>query len=346
MRAIYFLLPLLHCSTLFCAEQVRAAIDFGSGAVKIQVVVVETEENRLVGDPLLATYIPLNLTEDVAKNNGRISDEIEKQALEILSHFKDLAFEKAAFYDVQFSGAATAVFRKAENGRELLNKFEEILGIPFQILPQDIEGKLGFLTAKALNPTVSEQHLLSWDSGNGSFQMTAKDEGFQVYEGPLGHGTVRVMLAKDVREGPLLPAFESGNPVFREEANALTQKIRQALPETPDWLHAKLANDEIQVATFGDGESIFALVAEALSREKVQKRVIKLPEVYAVIDAYIEKSDELFDQEGLHRKTLTSAVHLAAVMEHFGMKEIHYTRSVGSTAGMLIAPELWNKGDK
>jgi hypothetical protein len=49
---------------------VRAAIDFGSGAVKIQMAVVDTQENRIIGKPLIAKYVPLGLTEDVATHEG------------------------------------------------------------------------------------------------------------------------------------------------------------------------------------------------------------------------------------------------------------------------------------
>ena len=224
------------------------------------------------------------------------------------------------------------------------------MGIRFQILPQEEEGELGFLTATVLYPEVSSDNLLVWDSGNGSFQITAKEkDSFHVYEGPLGHGTVRVMLSKDIRDKPILKGHESGNPLSKNEAIELADKIRKTLPPTPNWFHHKLASEDTVIATFGDGESIFALVAQAVavldgSSQPIQDAVISLADVQKVIDTYIEESDEIFDATGLHRKTLTSALHLATVMEYFGMDSIHYSRSIGSTPGMLIAPQLWMKG--
>lgn len=332
---------------------VRTAIDFGSGAVKIQMVEVDTEENRIVGESLLAKYVPLGLTEDVATHDGRISEEMKHKAISILHGFKEEALDAAAragHDQIEFTGIGTAVFRKAQNGSDLLQIFEKTLGIRFQILPQDEEGKLGFLTAKALYPTTPEALLLAWDSGNGSFQITAREgENYQIYQGPLGHGTVRVLLSKEIRNGPILQTHESGNPVLKEEAAQLTQRIKEHLTSIPDWLKEKLNSDEILIATFGDGESIFALVSQALAyldgaKEPVQQAMISFSDVQRVIDTFIEQGDEIFIAASLHCKTLTSAIHLSAVMEHFGIQVIHYKRSIGITPGMLIAPQLWQKG--
>ena len=328
---------------------VRAAIDFGSGTVKIQVAIVDIEKNCILGNPLLAKYTPLCLTEDVETHKGRISEEMAQKALHIIRGFKEEALVAAAhvgYSSVQFTGVATAVFRKAENGNDLLKIFEKQLGIHFQILPQEEEGKLGFLTAKALYPEVLESHLLVWDSGNGSFQISIKEnENYSIYQGPLGHGTVRVLLSREIRKGAILQNDNSGNPVSRNEAIELTKQIKALLPPIPDWLHEKLTSEKMIIATLGDG-SIFSFVAQAVlffngQKESVQEAIITLSDVQRVIDAYVEKEDEVFYAAGLHCKTLTSAVHLAAVMEHLGIETIHYKKSIGNTPGMLIAPHLW-----
>ncbi|MCE5318888.1 MAG: hypothetical protein LLG04_16190, partial [Parachlamydia sp.] len=116
---------------------VRAAIDFGSGSVKIQVA--------LMDQPLLKKTIPLSLSEDVASHGGSISEEMKSKAQTILQTFKEEALAAAAsrgYSQVEFSGIATAVFRKAENGKVLLQQLENTLGIPFRIISQDEEGKL------------------------------------------------------------------------------------------------------------------------------------------------------------------------------------------------------------
>ena len=42
--------------------------------------------------------------------------------------------------------------------------------------------------------------MVAWDSGGASFQLTIHgDEGYQVYQGPLGASLVTAMLLKEVR---------------------------------------------------------------------------------------------------------------------------------------------------
>lgn len=346
-------LPVLAQDVNSKKSKMRVAIDFGSGALKVQMAAVDVEENRIIGKPFIAKYVPLGLTEDVAANGGRISEKIAQKALSILHGFKEEALKIAAhegYASIQFIGVATDVFRKAQNGNDLLHIFEEQLGIRFLIFTQDEEGKLGFLTAKALYPDTLEASLLAWDSGNGSFQLTIKENSnYVVYQGPLGQGTVRVLLSKDIRNAPVLQNNQSGNPVLREEAIELTQKIKSLLPVVPDWLHEKLNSDKIVIATFGDDQSIFALTAQALAnlneiKEPLQEATLSFLDVQRVIETYLEQDDETFYAEGLHFKTLTSALHLSAVMQHFGIQLIQYRKSIGNTPGMLIAPQLWEDG--
>lgn len=320
------------------AEQVRAAIDFGSGTVKLQVAKVQGGK---VTEKLLATYTTLSLTEDVAAHNGVISSGMQEKALEILGGFMRDAEAVSGGQNVHYAGIATAVFRKAENGLEVLDTIEEALGLRLQLLPQVEEGKLGFLTAKVLMPDVDPAHLLAWDSGNGSFQISSEE--LDVYQGPLGHGTVRVMLSRDVRSAPVLMGHQSGNPIFPQELAGLSVMIGEALPPIPAWLSAKLANEEMVISTFGDGESIFFLTGEALSYLDGGGRptVIHLRDVERVVSTFIGCDDAAFDQAGLHRKTLLAAAHLASLMQHFGFRTIHFHRSIGTTPGMLIAPVLW-----
>lgn len=317
------------------SADIRAAIDFGSGAVKIQVANVDATGH--VHPPLLAKFVVISLMEDVARNNGLISLEMQEKAIDILTRLKKEAIEAASNQPVEFSGIATAVFRKAENGSAVLERFKNELGIPFQILDQEEEGKLGFYTAHVLFPEVPEVDILAWDSGNGSFQITAKNkDNLSIYLGPMGHGTLRIILSKDIRGKEILQGSESGNPVSRKEAMALKEKMVEILPKVPEWLSAKPGSDHFFIATYGDGESIFSLVTKA-----VGKSVLQLSDVEKVIEAYIEKKDEAFDAAGLHRKTLTSALLLETMMKYFGIKTIHYQKSIGVTSGMLIDPDLW-----
>jgi exopolyphosphatase/pppGpp-phosphohydrolase len=330
---------ILTSAVLFADPVTRGAIDFGSGAVKIQVS--QVEENRIVGGPLLQEYVPLLVTEDVAVH-GAISPGVEARAIEILAGFQTKA-EAAAGGPVEYSGIATAIFRKAVNGQEVLDRIQERLGIPLQIVSQEVEGRLGLATAQALYPEVVPQRLIAWDSGNGSFQVTSPEG--QVYQGPLGHGTVRVILSRDVRQGAVFKAEESGNPIRPQEALEMRQRIRAMLPPIPAWLAEQLKSGQAVFGTFGDHESIFAITSRAVAIKKgIEGRVSMMSrsDVDAIIEAHLNKTDAQIESTGVHRKVLTSALLLASVMEYLGVDQVQYRQALGSTSGMLITPELWN----
>jgi exopolyphosphatase/pppGpp-phosphohydrolase len=343
MRGVKLLaLGLLLSGAPLAAESVvRAAIDFGSGALKIQVARVDTETNRV--EPLWIEYKPVLLTEDVAVNNGSISAGMEETARQILADYKAQAL--ALSDQVQFSGIATAVFRKAHNGPQVLERLEQSLEIPFRILSQDEEGRLGFLTAQALNPEVDPKRLIAWDTGHGSFQVTAWDgENYQVYQGPMGHGTVRVWLSRDIRQGEVLKPEESGNPISLDEMVALSRHIQSHLPPVPNWLAKRLADRRTVVATFGDRESIFAVCAQSIAAHQgLEGRVptVRVRDLAVVIADHLDAEDEQFVAEEMHRKLPTAGCLMKTVMDHLKIRQVEYRQAMGTTSGMLIAPELW-----
>lgn len=324
--------------------RLRAAFDFGSGSIKIQIALIDPSIPKMLGEPLMLKYVPLTLSEDVASHEGYISIEMEEKANEVLAKFKKEAQAIAASkgYRADFAGIATDVFRKAKNGKALLQKIEKNLEIKFTILSQEEEGRLGFLTAKILYPEIDEDDLLVWDSGNGSFQITAKiGDSYKTYQGPLGHGTVRILLSKDIRGGKIIDGAVSGNPIQMDEVPQMVQRIETLLSEIPSWLEEKLKSTKTIVATFGDCESIFALVSRAL--KKSGGDTISLQEAKNVLEISLDRDDDFFDSNGIHRKTGTSSLLLSVIMDYFNMQTIHYKSTVGNTSGILVLPNLWKE---
>lgn len=318
----------------------RAAIDFGSGAIKMQVANIDPLSNQV--ETLLTKQISINLTEDIASHNGTISPELIKKCYDILSQMKVDASEISGRDDVHFAGVATASFRKAKNGQELLDQFEKDLGIHFRILSQDEEGKLGFMTAKILFPDQPENQLIAWDNGNGSFQMTSEGN---VYQGPTGFGVVRLLLSKDIRNEPVL-GQGTDNPIWENEKEQLFVKIKAMLPPKPDWLNETIANKNSKIVTFGEGNSLFPVMAQSVAilrghPEIVEEAVITLEDMYWLCDVYIGQTDDLFNQHKVYNRTLLGAIYVAAMMEYLGVDKIYYKRSLGNTPGMLIFPVLW-----
>jgi len=332
--------------------ELRAAIELGSGAVRIQMSLVDATLEQIVGTSILATCKAINLTEDVAKHHGIITEAMEQELLKVLSKFKEDALTLAkgqGHQTVNFIGIATAIYRTAKNANELLKRVGEKLKVRFQILSQDEEGELGFCTVRALYPTMPESSLVAWDSGNSSFQMTIKrDSRYHIYQGPLGNGSVRVILANEIRNGSILNPLDSGCPISRDESDLLQRKIIDRLPPIPEWLLQALSSKEAIVATFGEGESVFTIVGQAIQslrgiKEPIAELIIVIADVRKVMDQFINLEEKTLQSRNLHHKTLTSAILLATIMQHFNLHQIQYKRCLGNTLGMLIDSHLWKK---
>lgn len=326
----------------------RAAFDFGSGAIKMQVAFVDLREKHIVGKPLLSKQVSLSLTEDIAMHGNTISPGMQRQAMDVLKSLKNEAKSASGIYESElaYAGVATAVFRKASNGGDVLKVFEHELNIHFYILPQDDEGKLGFMTARALFPDRDEENLLAWDNGNASLQITGRiGQEYHVYQAPTGHGALRVLLSQDIRKGSVLQSHESGNPVLTHESQQLDKEIIQLLPPVPGWLQKKLISGAM-VVTFGEGLSLFAVMVQSKAQgegihDTVEEAVLTYVDLQKMKEFYEGQGDDFFDSHGVYRRTLTGALYLLAVMRVLAIDAFHYKKSLGNTAGILVSCEFW-----
>ena len=168
------------------AHVLRAAFDVGSGATKVTVAVVSPSDGAVVRI-LYSDQTELLLRHDLQETKattGRdmLSDACVGRLLERLAFYAAEARGAGGGDDaedsvgaVQMVGCATAVFRSAENGEEVLERVRSEIEIDVQMVSQELEGRLGFLTAKAVGPAdVKAEELIAWDSGGGSFQITNK----------------------------------------------------------------------------------------------------------------------------------------------------------------------------
>jgi hypothetical protein len=319
----------------------RAAVDLGSGTIKMQAALVDTRSNTLLEPPFYSKYLPLSLTEDAAINAGYISDKAIQSAIDILELLKG-EVASASISHCEFSGIATAVFRNAFNGKEALREIEKTTGIRFELCSQQLEGELGYLTAKAQNNSIHCENLIAWDSGYGSFQLTSrKKEGFDVYLGPVGHGSVRVLLSTTIRNNDEHLPCSSLNPISMQEALELQNHITSLLPPPPAWLREKVSSKEAYVATFGDIESIFSLALQTTGKPwfigslSAEHAMEQLPR-------YLDCVDTVLDAQNIHRKTGTALIFLTSVMKHLDIRTIHFKQTLGSTLGMLISDRFWH----
>ena len=141
------------------------------------------------------------------------------------------------------------------------------LGIETSVIAQEEEAKLGWLTAVAGAADVSPataRHVLAWDSGGGSFQISARPEGSEIvcYNGAWGSTVAAEALMTKIQGVRFDGAGSSPNPVSMEQALELVTAIRQTLEPPPPWLAAMLAAPATTLVGIGGDTCIFRLAAE------------------------------------------------------------------------------------
>ena len=212
---IVFALTTFSAQANNCIET-RAGIDMGSGTTKIQVAEVDICHHQL-GKVLYEDQRPLAFNAELGKSgNNQISEAIQQEGVVAL---KQMVNKAQTFHPQRITGVATAVFRTASNGQQVIDMFNQKTGIQLRIISQEQEAELGFLSAKAAlhDSNVKNEDLLVWDIGGGSMQMTAMREQngrtvTDVYLGKLASVTLKEFIIS-VLKNQELDKTDSPNPI-------------------------------------------------------------------------------------------------------------------------------------
>lgn len=308
----------------------RAAFDFGSGKIKLQVADVDTEKHAIVRSIHDEKSIVL-IAEDAAQDpQNYLSEEIQNQAVAITRNLQQKAVELGA---TDFSGLATEVYRKAPNGQKLVDRYITELNIPVRVIPQVEEGKIGFL-ALISETNLDPSNVIVWDIGGGSFQITYLNEekNIQVYGAPFGRSTTKNAIIKFVKGKDL--SNPSPNPMTIEEWEDSLAFLNETLPQAPASLIAKLKKPDVQVI------GISAHPEKLRTLDHYYKK-----DVLELLRVRLNKSDkELAVIHNSPSSAISELLLIYSVMDKLGISTVKYiaTKS-GSTSGILIADEYWYK---
>lgn len=307
----------------------RAAFDFGSGKIKLQVADVDTDNHSIV-QPIYADSSVVLLSEDAANDpHGCFSEEIQKQALTAAHNFKQKAIDLGA---QEFSGLATEAYRKAPNGRQLVDKYLSELNIPVKIISQTEEGKIGFLALIA-ETNLDPSQVIAWDIGGGSFQITYFDDenNIQVYMAPFGRNTTKNAIIKFVKkEDP--SKIGSPNPMSYGKWNNSLKYLNDALPQVPDSLSLKLKAADVQ------------LIGISAHPEKLRNlNTYHLNDITDLLEERLNKNDSELSE--IHKTPPSAISELAlvySIMHKLDVSSVNYIRTAsGSTTALLISEEYW-----
>lgn len=164
-----------------------AAIDIGSNAVRLQIVRVNEPSSSERFKKLEFVRIPIRLGDDAFKEQW-ISKEKRKVFLQAMHSFYLLM---KAFEVDHYLACATSAMREAKNGKKIVKKVEEEIGLKIQIIDGSKESEL--ILASILHVFEPNKNYLTIDVGGGSTEMTIISNQKIINSISFDIGTVRLM---------------------------------------------------------------------------------------------------------------------------------------------------------
>jgi exopolyphosphatase/guanosine-5'-triphosphate,3'-diphosphate pyrophosphatase len=299
----------------------RAAFDFGGGSIRVLVADVDLKTKNI--EKLFSAGIPIQFRLSLAKNQtNEFSSEIQKVAIAAM---RTLQEEISQYSPQQFSATATEAFRIANNGLELVQSITQETNVPIEIIDQEDEGRLGFLSAINYSSSDPETTVVV-DLGTGSAQITAQgaDGSLNTHGMKLGTIALRDMIARQMRNLQTTP--DDINPVMKDEALALIQHLEEQFNTLPEGLVTKLKSNEVKViATCG----------------VLNTPVIRYDSGWDLIqNTLLERKTG----DGINEGCAVKGIFAYAFINKFGVEKCFLNNSnrEGNTSGMVITEKYWH----
>ena len=307
----------------------RAAIDIGSAETKLTIADVDTAAHKIM-QIYYQEYRSVELRKDLAASqDGSLSLQIENRLIETLNNYKTAT---VALMPKEWFGIGTAVFRKASNGQEILDRIKQATGISIHLATQAEEGQIGFQSAVATSGLAADQ-VIAWDSGSGSFQITTLNgEHIDMYGAEFALVPALEVLTTEIR-GKTFNQENSPNPILFEEVDLLANIIQnEKLPPVPNWL----TETQKTLVSFGGETSIFSMGQIATGKHKFTR-----DELWNAIKHVAGKPDEALSIFPEPHKTVVGLTLLYSVMNHCNINAMEYAKTNGGCEGLLIINNYW-----
>lgn len=308
-------------------QEVRMGLDIGSGSTKMMVAKVDFCKSKIL-TVLHTESKAVQYNEDLEKNAD------ENLSLAIINKGQETLAEMVAkgkkFKPKKIYGVATSVFRKSQNGKEVIKEFSKKLKIKLDVINQEEEARLGYLSARALMDDVAKENesIVVWDIGGGSMQMFSIDakKKTHMYLGDLASVTFKNMVI-EVIQSKIVESTLSPNPVGdkREQIIALARSYSRL--HVPVAIKREILNHTVVGVGGVHGHSI----KNQLDSKKMQYSLEDLDEAGK---RQSQKSDK--ELVGDYRSTdVTNLLLVQGFMEGLGIKEVKVVNA-GLLQGVVL----------
>jgi exopolyphosphatase/guanosine-5'-triphosphate,3'-diphosphate pyrophosphatase len=246
-----------------CGTEVRAAFDVGSGSTKMKVAELNTCTNT-IQKVLLEEQAKIDYRESIEKSSDEtISGATTEAGIKALNSLKEKAQKSGA---QKFSGVATAAFRQAKNGEQVVRDIREATGIPLRVISQNLEALIGFQAA-SFKTKKDPAQIIAWDIGGGSQQIVTLNDEKQasIYLGQLASVSFKNRVIQEVKKkNP--KKITSPNPLTKNQIS-IAAKIaeKEAVATVPADIQKRLGQKDLSVIGIGGvlGKSVQRQLAGA-----------------------------------------------------------------------------------
>lgn len=180
-----------------CLEN-RSALDIGSGATKFKIFAVNLCEKKIIS-VLYEEDKSIAFKEDLEKNQDKkFSINIQNQLKEFLQKIQT---NNKKHKVTQTYGVATEAFRMSANGREVIEEMKKSFNFSLEVISQEEEARLGFLSASSKFPEIRNNPSVVWDIGGGSMQMVMNSKsGMHYYFGKLASVSFKNLVLEKIKK--------------------------------------------------------------------------------------------------------------------------------------------------
>ncbi|MNJ93389.1 Exopolyphosphatase [compost metagenome] len=315
-----------------CGVEIRAAFDVGSGSTKMKVAELNTCTNKIVS-VLAEEQVKVDYRDALDKSKDDLFPPATMESgMKALEKLKGKAIKKGA---KKFTGVATAAFRQAKNSEEFVKNVREKLGIPLQVISQNLEGLIGFQAASQQTRKDPAQ-LLMWDIGGGSQQMVILNDSNQpvIYLGQLASVSFKNQVIEKVQKKNI-KKVNSPNPLKKSDVE---KAVEIAKAEAKDTVPADIKNKIAQkpaVSIVGIG----GVLSKSVLRQLTPNPNVTQEQLKKALD----KRTGMTDKQIKDPFSATEVTNLALVYGYMKALNIKSYKpiDVNLVDGLWFQPEIW-----
>ncbi len=327
---LLFSLPQYPSFSFSSNEEVRAAIDIGSGATNLKVAKVDPKTNKIT-ELLFEKSIPVAYQKHLEQSSDNTLDsEVMNQGTRAVNTLKKLA---DGYHAKKVVAVATAAFRKASNAQAFAKQIEEVTGVSVRIINQDEEGILAFRGALAVTRFKPEQ-IVTWDIGGGSMQLTTlSPEGtYLVEKGATASIPFKNEVIQEIKHGDL-KTIQSPNPMTLEQIQAGIALSAKNAQSTPPFIKTKIQTSHQTIIGVG---SLFNYAIRPL----IHGSLVQPDALEKAIKEMANKTDEQLPGGALAEVAVTNPLLVLGYMKELGIPQVEIVQ-VNNADGALTYPPYW-----